>query len=192
MKKIIRIIQDEDSENPRESFDQVGTFLFKHKNYELGDKNFSSGSNLLDEIEKIKEEAGGEDKLFIYPVFMMDHSGLTLSMSDFMFKAFDQQGWDWGTVGFIYITKEKAESECPKDEDLEKWVVKILESEIEQLNQWLNNDVWGWILEETTTCPECKHEHTEQLESVWGYYGKDFCIEMAKEDHPHIPIEGEE
>ena len=72
------------------------------------------------------------ENLCILPVYMYDHSGITLSTGPFSCP------WDSGQVGFIYVTKEKCDKEqvdFAKAED-------YLKGEIATLDQYVTGDIW--------------------------------------------------
>jgi hypothetical protein len=49
---------------------------------------------------------------------------------------------------------------------------KLVEGLIENYQTWANGDVWGFIIEDADGV---------ELESCWGFYGSDSCIEAGKE-----------
>ena len=77
----IRIVQDEDPGNPRTDWDNMGTMVCFHGRYDLGDKHeynadhYSGWEELKADIEK------EEDTAVILPLFLMDHSGISMSCS---------------------------------------------------------------------------------------------------------------
>jgi hypothetical protein len=50
-----------------------------------------------------------------------------------------------------------------------------LKSEVETYDQYLTGDVYGYRVSEVKTCSE-GHEHEEELDSCWGYYGQENCM----------------
>jgi len=147
----LEIYPDEDPESPRK-WDNLGTMICFHKRYDLGDKHdYKSGDyNGWDEIEdQIKQD---NPECMIRPLYLMDHSGLSISMGPFGCP------WDSGQVGFIFIGNvERAE--------------KVLSAEVETYNQYLNGDIYGFILRDKP-CKECGcNTKSEVLDSCWGFYG---------------------
>jgi hypothetical protein len=175
----VEIKQDEDPRNPREDYDPLGKMICFHKRYNLGDKhNYRSEDyNGWEEMEAaiIKNEHAA----VILPIYMMDHSGLSISTSDSGFRACDSAGWDWGQIGFICISKEKAQEEGRKlgwnpygkltKATLAK-ITKYLIEEVEEYNQFLSGDVWGYII----------IDKDGEDDSCWGLPGYDYCIKEAK------------
>lgn len=131
------------------------------------------------------------DNLCILPVYLYDHSGITVSTSSFSCR------WDSGQVGFIYVTKDKAGDDWGCAE-------ACLKSEIETLAQYLEGDVYGFTRFELSEDFDIEGERpficTEHYEayiiteydykgwfnecvdydSCWGFYGHD-CIEQECE-----------
>ena len=52
-----------------------------------------------------------EEKPIRLPLYLYDHSGITISTESERFRACDPQGWDWGMLGYIYVTKENVRKE---------------------------------------------------------------------------------
>lgn len=176
----LKVLRDEDPCNPREEFDHVGTMVCFHKRYSLGDKNhpfkscdFSSWLELRDAIIDGCSEAKGKECV-ILPIYMYDHSGITVSTTPF------GDPWDSGQIGYIYASGPKI---C------ENWLIKdgvipaeilvkteeILQAEVEEYDQYLRGDVWGYNIVKKCACAECGHEHEDHIDSCWGFYGEDDC-----------------
>jgi len=170
----IQISPDESPENPRTEYDNFGTMICFHGRYNLGDPITP------DEVHdpESAEQWLKDNDVICLEIFMMDHSGLSLSTSRAPFQACDPMGWDWGKIGVIAVTREKARSELGKRRlmkaDVEQ-VEKILQSEVEVYGQYLNGEIYGYeILNED-------EDDDEVIDSCWGYYGYDYCLESAKQ-----------
>lgn len=170
----IRIEQDECPESPRE-WDNLGRMVCMHRRYDLGDKHsyredqFSGWNELREELEQ------EEGAVVILPLFLFDHSGITMSCESSRFRMADSAGWDWGQVGFIYATKEIILKEFNKkrlSKKLLEKVEEILVNEVKTYDQYLTGDVWGYIIED---------DDGEHLESCWGFFGHDYCEQEAQE-----------
>ncbi len=86
----IDILQDKLTEDPRQ-WDNLGTMICFHRNYNLGDEH--SFSYFED-----AEEYLNNTKTIILPLYLYDHhSGITMNTSGFNCQ------WDSGQVGVIYI-----------------------------------------------------------------------------------------
>lgn len=157
----LRIFQDSDVRNPREEFDHVASFIMFHRRYNFGDKNISA----LEGLEEITPETVAEfckrEDVTALPVYMIDHSGLSVSTGSFGCP------WDSGQIGFIFVTDEKLKQEGI---DLDR-AEEILKSEVKELDQWLTGDVYGFVVERRAECDSCKHVEWEHVDSCWGFYG---------------------
>lgn len=168
---IIRTYPDNSPESPRE-WCNLGTMVCFHKRYYLGDKHDynSNDYNSWDEMEKdiIKRENVG----VILPLYLYDHSGITMNTTGFSCR------WDSGQVGFIFISKQKMLSEYGGKivtQKLKERVKGYLEGEVETYDQYLTGDIYGYKVFKVETCDTgCEHE--EELDSCWGYYGEEDCI----------------
>lgn len=165
----IRIEQDDDPQNPRVDYDNVGIMCCWHNRHTLGDEDFISKlSDALEPygIEGIEHyephvlqgvvEAAG---FHILPLYLYDHSGITMNTTGFHCP------WDSGRVGFICMSPDTAKDECIKDP------LACLRGEVETYDQYLRGDVWGYIV---------THDETGEEDSCWGFFGSDDCEEEAK------------
>lgn len=115
-----------------------------------------------------------ERHYIILPLYLYDHSGLSMSCSGFTCP------WDSGQVGYIYCTVQRGIDECTSIEN----ATKCLQGEVEVYAQYLQGDVYGYVVEE---CPDDPDEYGldqvwESVDSCWGFYGSDpFTNGMA--DH---------
>ena len=166
----IHVYQDPDPESPRE-WDNLGTMTCFHRRYELGDKHSM-------DIEELKELVARKDVISL-PLFLIDHSGVSMNTGGF--SHCDPQGWDWGQVGYIYVTREDALKEFGKKKltrALREKVRKILEGEVEAYDQYLTGQVYGYVIE----------RNGEHFHSCWGFSGdpKDHLIPEAKSIIDHL------
>jgi hypothetical protein len=165
----VKIYSDEDPINPRVDYDNDDVMVAFHKRYSLGDKhNYSFNDfNSWDELKA--QICKDNDVLEILPLYLLDHSGITISTTDFNDK------WDSGMVGFIFITKDEArKSHMVKkiSKKVRETCHKNLLSSVETYNQYIRNDVYGYVIED-------KDEN--EIDSCWGFFGLAYCIEEAKD-----------
>ena len=164
----LRIEQDTAPLNPREEFDHLGKMVCAHRRYGLGDKHDYNADHYdgWDEFEAaIRKE---ENVVVMLPIFMYDHSGVTINVHGFSCN------FDSGQIGFIYATREDVLREYDKKRISKKMREKIekqLEAEVSEYRQYLEGDVWGYIIENVDG---------EEVDSCWGFYGHDDCEEEAK------------
>jgi hypothetical protein len=164
MKKFeLEVVQDTDPESPR-TWDNLGTMVCFHKRYDLGDKTDYRTED-YDSWEELKEGIiKNEGEVVILPLYLYDHSGITISTSSFDCR------WDSGQVGFIFVSKYKIKKEGIDETKVEEY----LKGEVETYDQYLTGDVWGYNVYEVSTCNK-GHEHKELVESCYGFYGHDEC-----------------
>ena len=113
-----------------------------------------------------------EDVCVILPLYLYDHSGITMSTSPFSCQ------WDSGQVGWIFVSKKDVRKEYGVkriDQKLIDKVTEVLVGEVKTYNMYLMGDVYGYKIYEVSTCSE-GHEHKEELDSCWGYYGNEDCM----------------
>lgn len=172
--KIVEICADDSAENPRDEMDTVGTMWCWHRHYQLGSrkesrekavdpKDHSGWHALRKEIEK------REKPVVILPVYMYEHSGVTLSTEGFSCP------WDSGQVGFIFATREAVlEAFVTKriTKEIRERVESRLKAEIKTYSAYVNGDVYGFRV----------LEGDEEIDSCWGFYGSEeipYMLEAA-------------
>lgn len=170
--QILEIYQDNDPQSPR-SWDNFGSMVCFHGRYRLGDddkhglrsNDFSSWQEMKQFIDKkLKAEV-------ILPIYMYDHSGLTIKTSPFDCR------WDSGQIGFIFVTKKQIRENFNVKRVTKELIdksVKILEAEIETYDQYLTGDVYGFKLKTVSMLADGNEEGEEETDSCWGFYGTDW------------------
>lgn len=158
----IVIEQDQDPlESPRE-WENLGVMVCFHRRYNLGDETDLKQSMFegWEELEKhLREEEGA---ICVLPLFLFDHSGITMNTTGF------SCGWDSGQVGFIYVTAATMKTTGVQEADVEEQ----LRLEVATYDQYLTGDIWGYrILDDVG----------EEMDSCWGLYGREYAEETAKE-----------
>lgn len=119
------------------------------------------------------------DHAVILPVYIYDHSGVTIRTTPF------NDPWDSGQIGWIYATHERLRKETRyNDDELFKQgkAEEILKAEIEELDTYLRGDVYGFVVKRVVECETCGQKKEEVLESYWGFYGSDFETNGMKDD----------
>lgn len=184
----IEIVVDNFVEDPRE-WDNITKMICQHGRYYLGDEeyknnyanswrewfayyvleNYATGLNLKiydtfgyfedeEEVDKVWEWI--EENMIVMPLFLYDHSGISISTSRTC-------RWDSGQVGFMYITKKKAVEEFGKKyftKAVEEKAIACMESELKIYDDYLRGDVYGYRILD---------ENGDEIDSLWGFYGYD-------------------
>lgn len=186
----LKIVQDTFGCNPRKEWDNLGTMAYKHRNYELGEERISDPIDWLQEklklsIKKVREYADANDysyysdetkewlesqfldKFIGFPLYLYDHSGITMSTTPFGCR------WDSGQVGYIYASKKDIckwfQVRKVTDEIIERAKNNLL-GEVKEFDQYIRGDVYGFQLIKVTTCSE-GHEHEDIEDSCYGFFG---------------------
>ena len=189
---LLQVIEDAAPDNPR-MMGNPGMMVCWHRRYSLGDEHsYRDGTDFLstlatgkDFYEREREENDAlandreydnpcdwdRDKIFtairknhvILPLYLYDHSGITVSTSPFACR------FDSGQVGWIYISKEKT-FDTFSDATEENWQMlgeARLLHEVAVYDDYLTGNVFGCLLH---TLDE-KLEVVDTLESRFGFYG---------------------
>jgi len=106
------------------------------------------------------------DRHFIsLPLYLYDHSGITMSTRPFSCP------WDSGQVGLIYISKP----EVRKTYGFQRlttqrivWIQSLLAAEVEVYDQYLRGDICGFILESRDAFGNWSED-----DACWGFFGSD-------------------
>jgi hypothetical protein len=172
---LIEIFPDNNPESPRE-WSNLGTMICFHTRYHLGDKHGYDHKDYSGwkEMEKaiVKENNVG----VILPLYLYDHSGITISTTPFGCN------WDSGRIGFIFISKKKILEEYEGKivtKKLKERVTEYLKDEVKIYDQYLRGEVYGYKISKVSTCDQ-GNEHKEEIDSVLGFYGEDGCMEEAE------------
>lgn len=167
------IQHDDEPMNPRE-WDNMGKMACWHRRYNLGDIQPKEDSR-----EWTKENVPKGS--VVLPIFMMDHSGLTVSTSSDTFHACDPAGWDWGQLGIIFATPEAIKKNFMVKRITKKIREKVednLRSEVETYNLYLTGQCWGYVIT----------DDEGEEDSCWGFLGDTLENTGLKEAIPDAAI----
>lgn len=160
--KSVKVFYDPDPLNPRKEYDNATIMLHWHRRYDLGDKRIERMSK--EEVEAQYEEEG-DPILAILPLYLYDHSGLSISTGGFSCR------FDSGQVGYVYITKSKADEMGWDLNNPPNWE-DIIKGEVKTYDDYLTGQVFGY---------EVVGRDGETLESCWGFIGDiDDCLSEGK------------
>ncbi len=111
------------------------------------------------------------------PLYIYDHGGITMNTTSFA------DPFDTSMVGFILMKR---------DDILEQYgwkrltqirrerISEYLRDEVKTYDQYLTGDVWGYTIEPD---PDQEPGAGElEMDSCWGFYGDDYCLEEAKRE----------
>lgn len=166
----VRIYQDDEPMSPAD-WDTFGTFGHWHRCYELGDEDIG-GTDWMDRAAGSRFGLGYAVRYLqlvrgavaVVPVGMLDHSGITVYAGGGAHLC-DPGGWDSGTVGLYWATREDCVNLGVDPADAEK----AIRQEIATWAQYYEGDVYGYV----ATCGESE-------ESCWGFYGYEYAEAEAR------------
>lgn len=156
--KMINIYHDELTESPRDTgFHIFAKMICFHRRYKLGDAHqYKEPTDLLYALASNKVwydlEYKGMDELmrivekyyYILPLYLYDHSGITMRTSPFSCQ------WDSGQVGWIYIDKRDAAKEYGikkiRPSHREK-IFQLMEAEVQEYDCFLRGAVYGYSID---------------------------------------------
>jgi len=160
----IEIHIDEDYGNFFDNQDVFSKFVCFHRRYDLGnDKRFSSPDEVNHYINTHKKTVKA------FPLYMYDHSGLTISLSPFSCP------WDSGQLGYVLIEADDVKKEYGVKRITEKtWnkAISLMRSEVETYDKVIRGDVYGYIITD---------KDGNDVDSCWGFIGDiDDVVKEAK------------
>lgn len=160
----IRIERDDNSHNnPRINCDNLGEIVCFHPQYTIGDEHKYSKEDVIDMVNS--------GKYISLPVYLYNHSGLTINTTGFNCK------WDSGQVGYVLVSKDKVRKEYDWKyitKKREKQISEYLRNEVEILDMYLRGDIYCYVIE----------KNGDTIDSCRGFYGHDHeksgLLESAK------------
>jgi hypothetical protein len=169
----IKVMYDDSPLNPRTEWDNLGVMICVHRRYDLGNIQEHSA-------EAIDEHIKEQEIAVILPLYLMDHSGLSISTGPF------NDPWDSGQVGYIYLTRKTVEREwgwARLTQARKNQLRKYLIAEVEMYDAYLTGQVYGFEVFNSTG---------GSVDSCWGFYGQDGLKDMINECHATIDNEVQE
>ncbi len=167
-KKIVQITDDEYPLHPRLDFDCVGQIYALHKRYDFNEIKLDNSycHSWDDELELLYANF---DIAVILPLYLLDHSGLTVSSNPFGCR------FDSGQLGYIFITKNRLRQafNCKYiTRNILAKGIECLKSEIKMLDQFLNGDIY---------VVRVLDENSNIIDECGSIYGYDAAQEIANE-----------
>lgn len=174
----IRISIDEIQNNPREEFENFGTFVLAHKRYNVVNETEIKTAEYKCWNDVKKEIIKQNGPCVVLPVYMYDHSGVALSTV--RTGCFTDQ-WDSGVLGLIFVShktiRETYSLKRVTPQALSK-SIDLLVNEVEVYGAYLNGDVYEYDILDVTG-------NEIEGSSCSGFYGCDYekngLIQTAEE-----------
>ncbi len=156
----LEIKQDLYPTSPRED-ENLAIMTCFHKRYNLGDEHDYKLSDFESWEQLKKQIIKDENPICIKPLYIYDHSSITISTTPFSCR------WDSGQIGFIYIRKKDmlegfGGKRCSKK--LKTIAEKNIDAEVEVYDHYLNGEVFQYEL----------YVNDELVDSCGGFYDVDF------------------
>ena len=181
------LVYDPDATNPRE-WDNLGTILIDSSkshwvaspddevdtSIPLGKNPYEHWENLRREQLKLKKS----DIAVVYPITKYEHGEISLQLGY-------TKGWDYGVVGFVYVTKETLRKEYGVKRITKSMLnnaENCLQSELDMLTAWLNGNCYGWQIKEYTIAEDgLSWQEVDTLDACWGYLDQDYALSDMKD-----------
>lgn len=185
----VTIYVDEDPPNPRE-YDNLVTIACWHRRENLGDRQIAQ-LTLKEMVSALK--SAGEKVLAILPVYLYQHSGMTMKTTPFSCR------WDSGQVGWAYVTASSAvKMGCvgPRYDHVDGQTTPVLagtwdraayeksiRDEVETYDLYLTGQCYGYEIEGI---------EGDFIENIGGFLGdiddvrKEACSEAKNAEDPAI------
>lgn len=187
-KVLVGVIEyDHSATNPR-TWDNLGTIIITpNKSHwiggadELVDMSIELGDNPYEHWENIRRQQLRllkSEIAFDCPITKYEHGGISLSLGY-------KQGWDYGVIGFVYVTKEQARKWYGVKRITQTILEKVenrLEAEVGELSSWLNGDCYGYRVYEVQYDELGDIAEYEVIESCWDYVGDKGCCQDELQD----------
>ena len=160
----VETVHDEHPESPRQ-WDNLGKMVCFHNSYNLGDEHEYRHQDYQGWEHMEREIIKNEDVGVILPLYLYDHSGITMNTTGFHCP------WDSGKVGFIFISKDKIRHEYSKKRISKQLINKVkeyLKAEVDVYDKYLTGDTYGYRITNTET--------DEEVDSCWGFLGEENCM----------------
>lgn len=156
--------------DPRQNDNYTKMVCFS-RNYNLGDKtNYRKDD--YEDLEALKEAIRiNENPLLIKPIYLFDHSGITISLGSF------HDPWDSGQIGWCYITQETLDRLGGKLEDIQNY----MDQEFAEYKAYVEGEVYGFRVEESWICECCQSEIIKVLDSCIGFLRTTTMKDMLKD-----------
>ena len=148
----VRIVTDQDAFDPREDmYDCFARMVCWHSRYKIGDPHEYADPDRFRACVDF-------DECVALPIFMYDHSGITIRTTPF------DCPWDSGQIGWIYCDAERLREDFAGDRDRAE---ESLRTDVAVYDAYLRGAVYGFIVEERDG------DDWEHVDSCWGFYGDD-------------------
>ncbi len=138
-----------------------------HNKYDLGDLNDKYDRDDYSCWENIEDAIFTKEKpIVVLPLYLYDHSGITISTEPFNCK------WDSGQVGYIYITQKNIDLLGTSIKDDETWgeykerLTKQIINEVKEYDYYIRGEVYSILIQ---------NPDGSIVDSISGFLGNDWA-----------------
>lgn len=159
----LTITNDPYPESPRE-WDNATTMWCAHKRYNLGDEQLDTSN-----YDSWDEALASIDHVLALPLYLYDHSGITMSTTPFSCR------WDSGQIGWIVMDKEQILNTFGGKRVTAKKKQRALDlmwSEVRTYDAYLTGEVFEYLISDADG---------EIVESCGGYYDRESVVADGKQ-----------
>lgn len=179
----VRLEYDSDAEDPRTGYEPVTTFVLNVRQYSLPREG-----TLVARIEEAMDRGGFRLAArylqavhavpVVLPVWGYEHGDLSLSAGERNGVYADR--WDSGLAGLAYSTPQQVRDGWGGDcSDVTTDALEAaLQADVAEYDAWLGGDVYGYVVERSTTG---RPEDWEEVDSCWGFIGYSWAVQAATE-----------
>jgi hypothetical protein len=166
-KQRLKIYQEESPCDPRKD-DNLSRMICFHNTYSLGDNSpeLDYSSKSYDSWEGLEKSIIRNEKPFvILPLYLYNHSGITISTTPF------NCNWDSGQIGFIFIRQKEIDNlgtHINNNEsftDYKERLKTYMLNELDHYDMYLTGDTYRFIIENAEGIV---------IDACGGFYGQDW------------------
>lgn len=153
---------DPDPLDPRAEYDHLGRMICWHPQYRLGDPHDWESPQAF-------AAEHSDATILKLPLFLYDHSGLTVSTRPFHCP------WDSGQIGWIFQEKARLRQEFQRQRlsaKLRQRIFDVFRAEIAEFDHYLTGDVWAITVHDASGAVR---------DHVSGVLGHEYAEELAAE-----------
>lgn len=164
----LKISIDEFPMHPRHDFDNLTQIYALHKRYAFSEIKLDN-SNCNSWTDEYKLICKAFDIALILPLYLYDHSGLTIATEPFSCR------WDSGQLGYIFITKDNLR----KSFSCKRITHNILSKAKESLNAEIK--IFDLYLRGEVYIVEVMDDSKNVLDSCGSIYGHQYAQKIGEE-----------
>ena len=165
------IVPDSDPQNPRDQ-DNVTEMWCWHRRYTLGDEGKPRDPLTLNELRELIRERGDE-VLAVMPLYLYDHSGITISTSPFSCR------YDSGQIGWAFVRGSVAKKEQKAGDN--RWALRMIEGEVKSYDQFLTGGYCGFQVFRELLDAVGNVEKGDQVDSCWNFEDRESALTEGRD-----------